>query len=479
MPPESGRSRAVPGHPDAAPSVPRTYGSLSQPTGRGGLVAVVEPGSPAACAGLEAGDLVLTAEGLMLRDVIDWQWIADEAEVCLLVERGPRRLDLSLARDPGEPWGIGFASPVFDRVRTCDNDCAFCFMAQLPRGLRPSLYLRDDDYRLSFLAGTFITLTNLADADVARIVEQRLSPLYVSLHAVSPQARAALVRCRHDDRALERFVELAAAGIELHVQIVLVPGVNDGDELLRTLGWLMSRAEMVASVGVVPLGYTRHQERFRASYERAEDAATVIAALRPWQERATNARGETWVQAADEFYLAAGLPVPPADAYDGFPQCENGIGMVRVFLDEWAAGVARRGPAGPGATLGASRSPAVFVTGELFGPVLAEALGGLAEDARGGARVLAVPNAFMGGDVSVAGLLTAADLVTAIAADAEAVRERAEPPARYHVPDLVLNDAGVTLDDVPAAELGPRAGAEVRVVSSDAAGLLRALGEGA
>ena len=274
-----------------------------------------------------------------------------------------------LEREAGEAWGLSFAGPLFDRVRTCTNDCAFCFMTQLPPGLRPSLYLRDDDYRLSFLAGTFVTLTNLSDADVTRIIEQRLCPLHVSLHAVSPQVRATLLHCRDEDRGLERLDELAAAGIELHVQIVLVPGVNDGEELVRSLGWLAVRGEPIASVGVVPLGYTAHQERFDRSYERPQDARAVIETLETWQQASRARRGIVWVQAADELYLAAGLPLPPAEDYDGYPQYENGIGMARAFIDEWTAEVAsaEEGTAGD---VAAGLGPAVLVTGELFAPVL-------------------------------------------------------------------------------------------------------------
>ena len=181
-------------------------------------------------------------------------------------------------------------------------------MTQLPTGLRRALYLRDDDYRLSFLQGNFVTLTNLSDADVDRIVEQRLSPLYVSLHAVEPEVRAKLV-CAREDRALERFDELLDGGIELHVQIVLVPGVNDGDELEGTLAWLAER-EGVASVGVVPLGYTAHQERFAQFVRPTGGRRAVIDQVEPWHDAMRERDGAGWVYLADEFYLAAGRPSP-------------------------------------------------------------------------------------------------------------------------------------------------------------------------
>ena len=314
---------------------PHGYGS-AVPEATGGLIASVAPDSAAARAGLVAGDRVCTAEGAPLADVIDWQWYTDEAVVEIDVESatGESRHVL-LEREAGESWGIQFSGTVFDRVRTCRNSCAFCFMAQLPKGLRPALYLRDDDFRLSFLQGNFITLTSLTDPDVTRIAEQHLSPLYVSLHAVDPDVRERLI-CAHEDRALERFDELVEAGIDLHVQIVLVPGVNDGEQLDATLGWLAER-EGVASVGIVPLGYTRHQSTFGVSYEDSIDAARVIEQVQRWQFAMRERDGVTWVHLADEFYLNARSPFPLTEHYDEFPQYENGIGIVRSFVDDVTA----------------------------------------------------------------------------------------------------------------------------------------------
>ena len=452
------------------PAVGRTYGSLAQPVGRGGAVIAVDGDSPAQRAGLEPGDLILTAEGLALRDLIDWWWATDGSCVVLAVERGPHRLAMTLERELGEAWGIAFASPVFDRVRTCRNDCAFCFMSQLPSGLRPSLYLRDDDFRLSFLSGTFITLTNLTDADVARIAMQHLSPLHVSLHAVTPEVRAALVCPHGEDRALERFDELVAAGIELHVQIVLVPGSNDGEEFEHTLTWLAQRGEAVASVGVVPLGYTGHQQRFTRSFGSPAEADAVLDALAPWQERMREARGLTWLQAADEFYLAAGRPMPLAAYYDDYPQFENGIGMVRAFEDEWAAGLS--GGSSLAEPTGPTEAECVtIVTGELFAPVLR---GLIAEGHFPQVLdVLAVPNALFAGNVTVAGLLAGRDMAATISAHRSAGDGSSHS---YLVPDLVLNDDGVTLDGLTLGEIAAQTGAVLNLVSSSAPSLLAALG---
>ena len=308
------------------------YGGHVPAVSGGGVVGAVEPGSPAAEAAVRPGDIVVSVDGQPLRDVIDWQWCSDgdSLEVDVLHD-GTSAETISLRRQFGEPWGVSFTEAVFDGVRTCRNRCAFCFMTQLPRGLRGALYLRDDDYRLSFLQGNFITLTNLSDTDVERIAEQNLSPLYVSLHAVTPVVRAELI-CAREDRALERLDDLLASGIEVHVQIVLVPGINDGDELERSLSWLAER-EGVVSVGIVPLGYTSHQGRFARSYEDATSAEAIIEQIGPWQRAFRERDGVTWVYLADEFYLSAGVEVPLAVEYDGYPQYENGIGLVRDWLD--------------------------------------------------------------------------------------------------------------------------------------------------
>ncbi len=441
----------------------------------GGLVASVEESSPAARAGIAAGDTILAADGHRLADVLDWQWFSDGDKVGLDVARGAETVRCTLEREPGEPWGIEFTAAVFDGVRTCRNACAFCFMTQLPAGLRRSLYLRDDDFRLSFLQGNFVSLTNLSDADVARIVDQRLSPLYFSLHAVSPDVRGLLV-CAREDRALERADQLLEGGIELHVQIVLVPDVNDADELERSLAWLAER-EGVASVGIVPLGFTRYQDAFRRSYEHPRDACAVIDEVAPWHTAMREAYGTGWVYLADEFYLAAGRELPPAEDYDDFPQYENGIGLARSFVDSLEElGHEVRAAAD---ALEQRGNTAVIVTGDLFAPaldgVLSRILGGAGgKCGHGGVRVLAVGNRFFGGNVGVTGVLTAEDIVRGVDDDAAAMGGPGGGTT-YLVPDVVLNADGLTLDDVRGSELGERSGQQVRLVSSDARGLVEGL----
>ena len=447
----------------------------SQPL-RGGRIASVEPG-PAARAGLRAGDTVLEVNGQPVRDVLDWWWLTADAPFTVTVNRNGERLPIALAETTSEPLGVSFADVLFEPIRECENACAFCFVAGLPDGLRPALYVRDDDFRLSFLNGNFVTLTNLTDEDVARIKLQRLSPLHVSVHAVDPDVRSALMCVTVEDRALEYLDELVSAGIEVHVQIVLVSGINDGGVLDETLTYL-TRRPGVLSVGVVPMGFTRHQTRWTSSWT-PETAVTVVGQLTVWQNRLRPERGVAWVYPADEFYLLAGLPVPPAAHYDGFPQYENGIGMVASFAEEfresasggggiakWLHRADRRSAHRSTArsTRARAQVTATLLTGELFAPVVRALLD---EAGWRNVRVLAVRNALLGGNVSVTGLLGGHDIVDAVVTDGSR--------GAYLLPDVVVNSDGLLLDDVPASDLPGLARANVCIVGRDAKSLIDAL----
>jgi putative radical SAM enzyme (TIGR03279 family) len=366
-----------------------------------GLICRVAPASLADRLGLRSGDELFAINGHGPRDVIDVQFYAAEERLAFDIRRQGQDLTVCGQRRYDEPLGLEFVRPTFDSdVRRCDNGCEFCFVAQMPKGLRRSLYVKDDDYRHSFLFGTYITLTNLTDEDWARIGEQHLSPLYVSVHATDPVLRRRLVRNAHAPGVMAQLGRLAALGIEVHTQIVLVPGVNDGPHLDRSIGELVELYPAIRSVSVVPVGLTKYH-RGGCRLHTLEEARTIVAQVSQWQTRLLPRLKARFAYLADEWYLRLGQEVPAAQAYDGLDLTENGVGLVRRFLDS-EFDIARRTlePAG------CSPDSATLVTGTLFAPVLRQATADLP-----GVEVVSVANHFLGETVTVAGLLTAQDVI--------------------------------------------------------------------
>ena len=309
-------------------------------------VVAVAPGSPASVAGIEPGDEVLALNGELVRDVIRYHVQADEAYVELELRRGGLERRLVVEKQAGEPLGVELSAAVFDRVRTCDNHCPFCFIFQLPAGMRRSLYLKDDDYRLSFLYGNFTTLTRFTEADLERVVTEGLGPLYVSIHATDPDLRARLLRNRRGAVSLRWLAALLDAGVIVHGQIVVCPGLNDGAALDDTLLGVLDRYPALATVAVVPVGVAVHSREASLRAHTRDEAAGVLDQVAAWQARFVDALGRRVVYAADEYYVLAGAPFPDPSAYDGFAQHENGVGMARTFLADAERALAGR--AGPG-----------------------------------------------------------------------------------------------------------------------------------
>lgn len=409
------------------------------------VIKAIEEESPAWCIGLEPGMALTHVNGVPLRDMIEWQWQADGYEVEITTDEGDVAV---MERDMGEDWGITFADCIFDGITECRNACTFCFMRMLPKHMRPALTLRDDDYRLSFLQGNFVTLTNVTEEDFERIVTLHLSPLHVSLHAVSPEVRRELIG-RNAEHGMEVLERLLDAGIEIHAQLVVCPGVNDGPELVKTLGFVESHPGIL-SCGMVPLGFTKFQNRFSASFsDDPAAAAQLIDTVREFQEDSRNDMRVTKYHISDEFYLCAGYDFPPAEFYDGFPQFEDGIGMMRSFIDDW--GDAR--PALEASAASHGGAPVTIVTGEGFNKVL----GKLVRETfpAGEVRVLPVHNAFFGGNVDVAGLLTASDIVPALKADA--------PAGIVLMPAIAFNADHLTLDDKTLDDIIEATGCDIRL----------------
>lgn len=447
-------------------------------------IARVEPFSPADDAGFEPGCLIMSVDGSPLRDIIDWRWLSagDQVELGYVDLDGDRGTVL-LERSPEEDWGLAFEGVVFDKIKLCRNACTFCFMRQLPEGLRPSLTLRDDDFRLSFLSGTFVTLTNLSPEDEARILEQRISPLRVSLHAVDAQVRRRIIG-KHADHGLAALERLLAAGIQVHAQIVLMPGENDGEELRNTLTWAYERPGIL-NVGVVPLGFTRFQNRFDHSFDSPEAAGGVLQILAPFQQRAMTERDDPWVFAADEFYANA-YPgnlleqVPSAGWYGDFSMFEDGIGIIRSFVDDFRQAV-RSGIARDFAqAMTRANCRAVLAVGcatrGFLHPLILEA--GLSQVL----EPLYVENAFFGGNVDVTGLLTGQDVAAAIsdrvARDVSSQAAEAEGDSReqqlvFALMDVVENDDHLLLDGLTVEQVSSRCGRTVHVVSCNATDFMR------
>ena len=432
------------------------------------MVAAVRPRTPAAAAGLATGDRILAINGQHLRDAIDFQFHAADGRLALDVERGGERRAATLTRRPGGDLGLELEAPRPGEIATCANKCVFCFIHQLPRGMRRSLYVKDDDFRLSFLHGNYITLTDLSEAELERIERQRLSPLYVSVHATDPELRHTLLGQPRIRRELLPVMErLARAGIAMHAQIVLCPGYNDGAPLERTVHELARLHPAVPTVAVVPVGLTRHRERLPALRAvTIDEAATLVRTIEGWQARFQATLGTRFVWAADELYLRSGIPLPPARAYEGFAVAEDGIGLVRRFEDGFARATAR-----PPAPLPRPRRVTV-VTGEMFAPRMRALLGRLTVDGLT-VRVASIANDFFGRGIGVAGLLTGRDIQIQLAQAACGPDGLGD---EVLLPAVTLRDgAGVFLDDLTSADVAGSLGTPVTAVEPDAPAFLAAL----
>jgi putative radical SAM enzyme (TIGR03279 family) len=402
-------------------------------------IAGINPESIAAELDLQIGSRIVRINGETVRDTIDYRFLEAEGLLELEVQTpgDPLPVLYEIEKDASEPLGIALAS---DAVRQCANKCVFCFIDGNPAGARKSLHLKDDDFRLSFTYGSYVTLTNLGPKGFQRLIEQRLSPLYVSVHATEPAVRERILGVPLGGNIVEQLRELTTAGLQVHTQVVLCPGWNDGAHLDRTIDDLWALGENVLSLSVVPVGLTRYNLNRSARLLEPVQARAAIDQIERARERAQRERGLGWAYAADELFFIADKELPDDDYYDDWPLTENGVGAVRRLLDEFEAGLTK--------LRDFTGRRVVIVTGTRMAPMLSSLAARLAETTGGEFDVIAVRNGYFGDTVTTAGLLPGNDIADAL--------DRAAPFDLALLPAEALNDDDRFIDDVAFAAVRER-----------------------
>jgi len=421
----------------------------------------VYSGSIAEEAGIEAGDMLLSINGQAVIDVFDYRFLAQEEELILEVQKPDGNiLRVDIEKDEFEDLGIEFENPLIDEEKRCRNKCIFCFIDQLPKGMRESLYFKDDDARLSFLFGNYITMTNMGRDDIERIVRYHMSPVNVSVHTTNPELRIKMLNNRFAGDILEKMKILADNGITLNAQIVLCRDINDGKELDRTLRDLSSLMPQLNSISVVPVGLTKFREGLPVlkAFDR-ESALEVIEQVERWQQVFLSETGSRRVFLADEWYLMTGTTLPPHDHYEDFPQIENGVGMAALFMEEFNNALKKE------KSRPVSRTVSI-ATGMLAEKIISD-IAKRAEKHFPGLKILVYPieNSFFGKSITVSGLLTGIDIKTQLTGK--------------NLGDVLLLPSNmfragteIFLDDMTTDELSSFLNVSIRKVSTDGGELL-------
>ena len=422
----------------------------------------VDHDSLAEHAGILPGETLCSINGNEICDILDYRFYETEKEVLLLLRdaQGADR-EIKLRKGQYESIGLQFETYLMDRQRSCRNKCVFCFIDQLPSGMRESLYFKDDDSRLSFLFGNYITLTNLSQREADRIIKMKISPINISVHTTNPELRCRMMGNRFAGDCLRYLYQFAEAGIKLNCQLVLCHGWNDGEELERTLRDLLPLYPSVQSIALVPLGVTKFREGLTPlTPYTAETALEVVRAAERWGEQMQKQHGERICYAADEFYLKAGLPIPDAAFYGAFDQLENGVGLIANFREEFL--FALEDVSGDEET-----HSGTLITGVSFAPFLEELLDGLRRKCHNlTCKVAAIRNDFFGESINVAGLVTGGDILKQLRGK--------ELGGRLLVPDTMLRHEGdLFLDNVSLKDLERELGVPVSVVPDDGGELLK------
>lgn len=377
---------------------------------RGGIISAVHPGSLAEELELIPGDKILEVNGQKLTDIIDLSFALADEDIEILIEHADGEQEIiGFEKDIDEELGVEFESAVFGKIRQCANNCYFCFVDQVAPNMRSSLYIKDDDYRLSFLYGNFVTMTNMGPRDLDRIKRLHLSPLYISVHTTNPELRAKMLQTKRAAMIMEQLRALNEAEVEYHTQIVLCPGLNDGEELDRTIREITEMAPYAQTLGVVPVGLTKfRKDCYPLTPFDREGSRRVIEQVEKWQAKMREKTGKAFVYLSDEFYLTAGMDIPDAESYDGFPQLDNGIGLTRNFIEQWKSWEAQTDKI---SEYGYEKPFAVdIVCGKSVGPVFKNLIKDL-QVKNLDVNIVSMENDFFGHEVTVSGLLTGQDII--------------------------------------------------------------------
>ncbi len=424
----------------------------------------VDPGSIAEEAGICAGDTLVAIDDTKITDILQYKYLcaAEELDLEILKANGDREI-IEIEKDEYEDLGIEFEYPLLGPARACANKCVFCFIDQLPCGMRKTLYFKDDDSRLSFLHGNYVTLTNLSDDDIEKLCAMRVSPVNISVHATNPEVRKFIMGNKNAGNVMERMKRFAKSGIVMNCQIVLCPGINDGkvlDDSIKTLGELYPH---IYSVSVVPVGLTDHRDGlFELKPFDKNSASSVVRQVEAWQKKFYNEHGTRIIYLADEFYLKAGMPLPDAEKYEDFPQIENGVGLISSMQEEFDYAIENVHPMKEKRTVSIATGEAAFD----FILSLAEKL----EKVAGGLKIKVhkVKNITFGEKITVVGLLCGRDIVKGL--------EGKELGETLYIPRSMLRDGeNVMLDDMTTDELAKTLNVKVDVVDCDGAELVRKL----
>ena len=438
----------------------------------GHIIKTVLPGSIGEELELEPGDRVLAVNNQTIEDVFDYQYLIDDEYIELAVQKSSgEEWILEIEKDAEEDLGIEFESSLMDDYHSCSNKCIFCFIDQLPKGMRSTMYFKDDDSRLSFLQGNYITLTNMKDKDLDRIIKYKLSPINISVHTTNPELRCMMLHNRFAGKIMEQMQKLYEANVLMNGQIVLCKGVNDGDELRKTIGDLGNFLPYMESLSVVPVGLSDHREGlYPLEAFTPEDAREVIDIIHGYQEKFMEEYDTHFVHASDEWYILAGEPLPPEENYDGYVQLENGVGMLRLQEREFHEALNEDVDAGTGTSENrCKKGRCTIATGKLAGPFLRKLIRDLNEVYPNiQAEVVEVTNYFFGSRITVSGLLTGQDIIRALKG-----RDLGE---RLLLPVNVLRSGeDVLLDDVHVSEIEKTLQVPIRIVQSNGKDLYDAL----